>query len=219
MNKPGRPAKVTEEIVMEAVRKLRIAGRPVTIPAVREHIGSEGGNGTVSDLIKVCEEKLRVEDASLRKLSTSQEALAQRLMRQAVSEIVGECERDSNQKIEEARLHANEEVDKASRSASEAWHEVDERVRERDEARAEVIQLRSEQLSAMAREARAEGLAAAHAEEIKRLAELLKQSESAKEKAQTIAAEARGQIELLREQLAIAKQVKHCPDPKARNAS
>lgn len=92
MNKPGRPAKITEEMVMEAVRKLRSACRDVTIPAVREYVGEEGGNSTISELIKVCEEKLRVEEAAIRKLTPAQSDLSARLFRQAIAEIVGEVE-------------------------------------------------------------------------------------------------------------------------------
>lgn len=168
-NKVGRPAKVTEEMVMDAMRKLRAAGRDVTIPAVREYVGDEGGNTTISELIKACEQKLRAEEAAMRKLTPAQEALAGRLVRQVISELYQEVEGESQRAIAAAEAREVAEVGKAQRSAEVAWREVDQRAAERDQARERVGELESSNEELRSRADRAEARADQQATEIERL--------------------------------------------------
>lgn len=194
MNKPGRPAKVTEEMVMEAVRKLRSAGRDVTIPAVREYVGEEGGNSTISELIKVCEEKLRVEEAAIRKLTPAQSDLSARLFRQAIAEIVGEVEGACQKAVAEAESREAANVLKAERAAEAAWREVDVRVDERDRARADVAELEAAVKQVQEAAARAEGRAEQQAQEINRLCAAVERAQVAERDAITAVAELRAQL-------------------------
>ena len=168
-NKVGRPAKVTEDMVMDAVRKLRAAGRDVTIPAVREFVGEEGGNSTISEAIKVCEQKLRAEEAAMRKLTPAQEDMAGRLVRQVISQLYQEVEGESQRAIAAAQAREVAEVEKAQRSAEVAWREVDQRTAERDQARGRVGELEASNEDLRSRADRAEARADQQATEIERL--------------------------------------------------
>lgn len=194
MNKPGRPAKITEEMVMEAVRKLRSACRDVTIPAVREYVGEEGGNSTISELIKVCEEKLRVEEAAIRKLTPAQSDLSARLFRQAIAEIVGEVEGACQKAVAAAEAREAANVLKAERSAEAAWREVDVRVDERDRARADIAELEAAVKRAQEAAARTEGRAEQQAHEINRLCAAVERAQVAERDAITLVAQLRAQL-------------------------
>lgn len=194
MNKPGRPAKISEEMVMDAVRKLRSSGRDVTIPAVREHVGAEGGNGTISELIKICEGKLRIEEAAIRKLTPAQSDLSARLFRQAIAEIVGEVEGTCQKAVAEAEARETANVLKAERAAEAAWREVDVRVDERDRARADVAELEAAVKQFQEAAARAEGRAEQQAHEINRLCAAVERAQAAERDAITAVAELRAHL-------------------------
>lgn len=194
MNKPGRPAKISEEMVMEAVRRLRSAGKDVTIPAVREYVGEVGSNSTISELIKVCEERLRVEEAAIRKLTPAQSDLSARLFRQAIAEIVGEVEGACQKAVAAAEAREAANVLKAERSAEAAWREVDIRVDERDRALTAIAELEAAVKRAQEAAARAEGRAEQQAHEIDRLCAALERAQIAERDAITAVAELRAQL-------------------------
>lgn len=192
---PGRPAKVTEDAVMNATRELRAQGREVTIPAVRELIGTEGSNTTIGDLIKICLERLRAEEASMRKLSPEQEALALQLMRQAVGKLCAEIEGEASRSVEAAKVREEAAVSHAQMSEKAAWREVDEKLRERDEARERISELDRIAQDAGAKLARAEGRVEQQGSEIQRLASALDRAQASERDAITSAAQLRGQLE------------------------
>lgn len=194
MNKPGRPAKISEEMVMEAVRKLRSARKDVTIPAVREYVGEVGSNSTISELIKVCEERLRVEEAAIRKLTPAQSDLSARLFRQAIAEIVGEVEGACQKAVAAAEAREAANVLKAERSAEAAWREVDIRVDERDRARASVVELEAAVRRAEEVAAREQGRTEQQEHEINRLCGALERAQVAERDAITAVAELRARL-------------------------
>lgn len=120
--------------------------------------------------------------------------------------------RPKRTRSDECKAKALAEASSSKKSADLAWAEVDERVRERDEARDAAETLNQAIHAASERAARAEGQMQQQAGEIDRLRMALERSVAAKDQACTEAAELRGKLSAkaereqeIEQQLAAAK--------------
>jgi chromosome segregation ATPase len=193
---------------MAAVRQLTESGESVNVDSVRSITGG-GSNERVAALIKECQAELKADEAQLLAINPSLAKLGSQLFERAVLQIVAEVERDAKQRVKLIEVKAANDVDEARQQERVALGAADRAERERDELREECEHLRQSaaiadgklaQLAAQLTDER-QRAAAQLTEERDRAAAAIERAEAAKVKAQSEAAEARGEITALRTQL------------------
>ena len=201
----GRAQQATKEVVMAAVRQLLDEGVNPTPHTVRE-ITRVGTFSRLGPLIAECMGEIRAAEASEKLLKPELVHLGTRLFQDAVGRVSAELESDFAGKVADIERKATAEIAAAKDLTTKAYEVADSLEAQLESIRADLGGARADHQAASERAAGAEACLAAqaihHVQERDRLIGALERAEAAKELAQAQAAEARGQIGALREQLA-----------------